>query len=382
MKFILTILFFILKTIIVAQTYSQIKIGNQVWMQTNLNTDRFSNGEFIQQARSLEEFGNSTSPCWMFYDNNSKLQDVTGKLYNYYAVIDKRNVCPSGWHVPTINEWDELKSFVGGNGGSLKASGSIRASTGFWFKDEWIVLRSGKINYPIDETNKGKSSKENILWWEPNTNATNSSGFTAQPTGRIRPVPFSGPEFIGFNMFAQFWASNRNTYNSSTQLASSVILNYNDDYLRTSNEYFYSGLSIRCMLNENLDSKKNDAKIIDDHALQEISTSNSMYNSNVKNPLGTLEIINTLNVDDYSDLFGFDIYLDDTKIDKTLYYASKNENGAVSILVPIGYHNIYLSEKHANYFTKVRRTSSFRNVLINNNVTTSIKLTYKNIKLQ
>jgi uncharacterized protein (TIGR02145 family) len=33
---------------------------------------------------------------------------VPGRLYNWYAVADERNVCPSGWHVPSETEWQEL----------------------------------------------------------------------------------------------------------------------------------------------------------------------------------------------------------------------------------------------------------------------------------
>jgi len=35
-------------------------------------------------------------------------------LYNWYAVDDKRNIAPKGWHIPSVDEWQILVDYLGG----------------------------------------------------------------------------------------------------------------------------------------------------------------------------------------------------------------------------------------------------------------------------
>lgn len=51
-----------------------------------------------------------------------------GRLYNWYAAVDTRSIAPTGWHIPTLSEWETLIDYAGGisaAGGSLKEAGSI-----------------------------------------------------------------------------------------------------------------------------------------------------------------------------------------------------------------------------------------------------------------
>jgi uncharacterized protein (TIGR02145 family) len=81
-------------------SYKIVKIGSQVWMAENLNYN-------VSDSKC---FNNSESNCKRY-----------GRLYNWKTA---RIVCPSGWHLPTKNEWDVLSNFVGGSsveGKHLKA---------------------------------------------------------------------------------------------------------------------------------------------------------------------------------------------------------------------------------------------------------------------
>lgn len=103
-----------------------VKIGSQVWMKDNLNVDKFRNGDLIPEAKTDEEWikaGNEGTPAWCYYDNNPENGKKYGKLYNWYAVNDKRGLAPSGWHISTDTELEALLSEVRGNGNALKSIG-------------------------------------------------------------------------------------------------------------------------------------------------------------------------------------------------------------------------------------------------------------------
>ena len=94
-----------------------VKIGNQMWMTTNLNVTKFRNGDPILEAQTEEEWeraGKKKIPAWCYYDNDSKLDKKSGKLYNWYAVNDPRGLAPEGFHVPTEDDWNVLIKQLGG----------------------------------------------------------------------------------------------------------------------------------------------------------------------------------------------------------------------------------------------------------------------------
>lgn len=80
-----------------------------VWMERNLATKTYRNGDPIPHARSKEEWKAANTMrigvwCW-YEDDPSK-----GVLYNRHAVNDPRGLAPAGWHVPSEDEWEELSS--------------------------------------------------------------------------------------------------------------------------------------------------------------------------------------------------------------------------------------------------------------------------------
>jgi len=134
-------------------TYATIQIGTQVWMAENLRTTRYRNGDPIPNVTDGTQWGNLNTGAWAHYDNDSQHEKPYGKLYNWYAVADPRNVCPTGWHVPTDAEWTVLEDHLGDERfGSLIAGGRMK-STGTQY------------------------------WEAPNSGATNLSGFSGLPGG-------------------------------------------------------------------------------------------------------------------------------------------------------------------------------------------------------
>jgi uncharacterized protein (TIGR02145 family) len=129
--------------------YKTVVIGTQTWMAEDLRTTKLNNGNPIPNPAKHLEWWTMLSPAYCWYDNNEELYGKPyGAIYNWYAVNTKE-LCPSGWHVATEADWTILIDFLGGKsvaGGKLKETG-------------------------------------NDHWAEPNTGATNQSGFNALPGG-------------------------------------------------------------------------------------------------------------------------------------------------------------------------------------------------------
>lgn len=148
MKLALTSTLFAAAIMLQAQVPT-VTIGKQVWMTKNLDVATFRNGAPIPQAKTNEEWkkaGENKQPAWCYFDNDPANGAKYGKLYNWYAVNDKRGLAPVGYHIPSDAEWTQLKDYLGGE----NAAGTKMKST------------SG---------------------WQANGNGTNSSGFSGLPGG-------------------------------------------------------------------------------------------------------------------------------------------------------------------------------------------------------
>jgi uncharacterized protein (TIGR02145 family) len=127
-----------------------IVIGNQVWMQWNLDVKHFRNGDELREVHTGKEWKaacDSGIPAFGFYDNDL----AKGVVYNWFAVNDKRGLAPLGWHVPTNDDWILLIDNLGGYdsaGVKLKnrnlfkgnnQSGFNALPNGFCSADGWYI---------------------------------------------------------------------------------------------------------------------------------------------------------------------------------------------------------------------------------------------------
>ena len=129
--------------------YRTIQIGNQLWMAENLKTTKYRNLDPIPNVTDNTAWNSLTTGAWCYLGNNSSNDCPYGKLYNWYAANDTRQICPSGWHIPTSSDINILVSYLGGAsiaGGKMKSTGSD-------------------------------------YWQSPNIGATNESGFSALSGG-------------------------------------------------------------------------------------------------------------------------------------------------------------------------------------------------------
>jgi len=132
-------------------SYSSIIINGQEWMSENLRTTRYANGDSIPNVTDATQWSNLNSGAWAHYNNDSQYENPYGKLYNWFAVSDTRNVCPNGWHASTNDEWLSIADYVGGYevaGGKMKSVGNIDDSTGLWSSPNLATNESGFSGLP------------------------------------------------------------------------------------------------------------------------------------------------------------------------------------------------------------------------------------------
>ena len=126
--------------------YSVVQIGDQCWFAENLRTTTYLNGDVIPAGLTDGDWSSTTSGATAVYgeddgcDNYSPDIDACdetqslaeyGRLYNWYAVDDARGLCPSGWHVPTDEEWTDLEDFISAQGFSGTEGTALKSTYGW-----------------------------------------------------------------------------------------------------------------------------------------------------------------------------------------------------------------------------------------------------------
>ncbi|MFN4909931.1 MAG: fibrobacter succinogenes major paralogous domain-containing protein [Flavobacteriales bacterium] len=95
-----------------------VTIGTQVWSTTNLDVERFLNGDLISEAKTQEQWMEANTkgqPAWCYFENNPSNGQKYGRLYNWFAVIDPRGLAPKGFRIPTDQDWGDLMATLGGD---------------------------------------------------------------------------------------------------------------------------------------------------------------------------------------------------------------------------------------------------------------------------
>lgn len=93
--------------------YQTVKIGNQWWMAENLKVSHYQNSDAIPNVTNNSDWGNLSTGAYCAYNNDNVNISTYGLLYNWYAVADSRELAPTGWHVPTDEEWKQLEMSLG-----------------------------------------------------------------------------------------------------------------------------------------------------------------------------------------------------------------------------------------------------------------------------
>ncbi len=186
--------------------YKTVKIGNQWWMSENLRTNSYNDSTKIPLIINNNEWPLQKNGAFCWYNNDANYKNDYGALYNFHAVKTNK-LCPTGWSVPTTEEWRTLLTYLGGRheaGGKLK-------------------------------------EKDFAHWNSPNIGATNSTGFNGLPGGFRN---FDYGVFLHIGELGFYW--------SSTSSVAGVgdffeLLCNNSDLDFCTCGGFTQGFSIRCI---------------------------------------------------------------------------------------------------------------------------------------
>jgi uncharacterized protein (TIGR02145 family) len=190
-------------------SYKTVTIGTQTWMAENLKTSKYNDGTLIPNITDNTQWEKNTTGAWAYYNNDASNNAKYGKLYNWYALSPttngNKNVCPTGWHVPTDAEWTILTEYLGGEsvaGGKMKEIGTTS-------------------------------------WISPNTDATNTSLFTGLPGGSR----FSFGFYFNVGLHGYWWSSTENSANNAWYRG---LFSLGGDAYRD-NDGKSAGFSVRCL---------------------------------------------------------------------------------------------------------------------------------------
>jgi uncharacterized protein (TIGR02145 family) len=181
------------------------KSGAQIWMAENLNVGTRINGSQNQLNNGIIEkycYNDLESNCAIYgglYQWNEMMQ--------YNSTPGVQGICPTGWHLPTDAEWFTLIDYLGG-----------------------VSIAGGKM-------------KGTAHWESPNTGATNSSGFTGLPGGKVFGPPNGEYSLVGLSGF--WWSSSQETVSPYT--AGLFGVSYTMTSVGTNGDFEYPGYSVRCV---------------------------------------------------------------------------------------------------------------------------------------
>jgi len=200
--------------------YPVIQIGNQCWIQDNLKTTHYADGEaLINGIDSLVGGLPNELPGWYFaFNRDINSLDTYGYLYTWTTAMKGnkaanggsvliQGICPDGWHMPSVEDWRELIDYVGG-----------------------VEIAANKLK------------DSGTLFWNDNSTSTdNASGFTALPGG----CRVSDGSYLDNRLRSYFWTATETIPNHAYH----IYLNNYDSmaYILGEQDSKRFGYSVRCV---------------------------------------------------------------------------------------------------------------------------------------
>jgi uncharacterized protein (TIGR02145 family) len=190
-------------------------------MAENLKTTTYRNGTPIPNITDGSTWSNLTTGAYVWYEYDISWKGPYGALYNWYAAVDPNGLCPTGWSVPTNDEWTSLTDFIGGtgspHGNELKSCRQVNSPLG------------GACN-----------TIEHPRWNENDDYGTDDYGFSGLPGGMRG---WDG-NFSNLSQYSTWWSS---TVYTPDYAAWYCLLNYYFGDVWVDGECLFYGHSVRCL---------------------------------------------------------------------------------------------------------------------------------------
>ncbi len=197
--------------------YKTVIIGTQIWMQSDMKASKLNDNTPVPNVPDNTAWANLRTPGYSWYDNNPSYGSTYGMLYNWYTV-ETGKICPSGWHVPSDNDYKTLEIYLGMT--------VAQADETLW-----------------RGTDQGTQMKSTTSWYVDGPN-TNSSGFTALAGGYRYAVDGT---FNNLGTVSYWWASTEHW--SDTTKGVYRRLDSGQTGVFREGVYKWGGKFIRCMKN-------------------------------------------------------------------------------------------------------------------------------------
>jgi uncharacterized protein (TIGR02145 family) len=193
--------------------YNTVTLGTQTWMAENLKTTKYRNGDPITF--------NASDTNGAYWENSSLNY---GRYYNWYAVMNSRNIAPVGWHVPTSDEWTILTNYLASNG---------YGGTG-WNSNHIAKSMASKTGWANSTATDAPGNNQAI---------NNKSGFNAFPGGYC-----IGSSFTGIGEHCHFWSTTVGYDQfANPTVAYNITLDYNIPGTYSFPPPKSNGLPVRCV---------------------------------------------------------------------------------------------------------------------------------------
>ena len=205
--------------------YATVEINGRCWFAENLRSEKYANSQSISSGLDAETWSSTSEGALATYGETSQCTgnapgldacdasqslQVYGRLYNWHAVTDSRELCPTGWHVPTDLEWDAL-------------------------------IKDGGFEFASDEL-------KSTYGWEDEGNGTNASGFNGLPAG-ARFDDIGNFAFAG--QFGGWWSSSQLEDSGATENAWARFLSSTSNVVTRDYRSKNDGWSVRCVQDAN-----------------------------------------------------------------------------------------------------------------------------------
>ena len=213
------------------EVYRIVKIGNQWWMAENLRAISMPDSTPLVPGNGLGDItGNDSTAYYFWYQDDSlSFSQAYGALYTWASAMNLESgpdtvrdriqgVCPTGWHLPSDEDWKRLELVLG-------------------MDELWLDSLGWR------GTNEGGKLKETGYqhWNSPNLGASNESGFRALPAG----YRHKGGEFRYLRYDAYFWSA---TQADSGFAYARAVNTYHEQVMRHNVYNKEHGFSIRCVM--------------------------------------------------------------------------------------------------------------------------------------